>query len=1321
MAGIRLELLGGLEIRAASGAPLPVAARKVRALLVYLALAPARAHSRGKLAALLWGDSGEEQARTSLRQALATLRKAVSPQSLVVADADTVMLAADGWSCDALAFAQLAAQASAAALGQAADLYRGDLLEGFYARAPAFDEWLTVERERLRVLAQQVLLRLLDHHAERGAHDQARGIAARLLALDPLREEVHRTLMRLYLKQGRQAAALKQYRLCRAALQRELGVSPEAETERLHREILQLRRPAADAPGESGEDSPIMPEPTRSPAVPTPAPRADAAPVGMPRPAEAPESSGSPGSAPELRESVVLVADLDGFAAWAETADPEQVHAILSCYRERINGCVAQHGGVLVSHVGARAMAVFGTPRAHGNEAERAVRAALAVRDALASLATAAAGSPAVRVALASGQILTTRDELGLAVSGEPVGMAARIVESAAPGEVWLSHRVRQSLAERLDAEAVAPSAPVGERPMSVWRAQRWLGQAGAQASVPLVGRAPELRQLGGLLESCLGGGPGQVIVLRGDAGIGKSRLAEELVRLARGREFDSHRALVFDFGGGADPISALFASLLGCAAGDDAGERSGALDAAVADGRLEPTLRAFACDLLDLPQSSESGANFEAMDDAARKRGRRAALAQLARHAAGERPLLMTVEDVHWAEPATVDDLAALAAALRDRAAILLMTTRSEGDPLDGAWRAATGGCRLATIDLGPLGTAEGLALANHYGLADEAFVRACVTRAEGNPLFLDQLLRAAGCSPGFVPGSLQGLVLARLDRLEPADRRTLQAAAVLGQRFSLAAVHHLAGTPAGCARLIEQGLVRGEGDDFLFVHALIHEAVYASLLKSRRQAWHRQAAAWFAARDPELAARHLDAADDPGAAAAYLHAAQTDAARHRHDSALRCAERGLDLAAEPDLQYELVALRADLLRELGDAAASVDAFDQAVTLAQTDPQRCRAWLGVAAGLRILDRYGEALAALDHAEAAAQGPACTEALAQIHGMRGNIHFPLGNVDACLAAHEQARQWAARCGAPVHEAQAVGGLGDAWYQRGHMRTARALFERCVALAREHGLRRLEVAMLPMLSITSLYCLELPAALAHARGAIDAASAIGDLRSLMLAHVVAASVEPTCGDRGGEREHAERALQLARRLGARRFEAEALATCAWARLGAGQREEARALLASAQALSRTVGDSYFGPIIRGWAALAADDAGGRRAALAGGEALLAQGCVSHCHLHFYQTAMDASLGIGDWDAAERYAAALAAYTAAEPLPWADFLIRRARALALAGRTGGAAPARRALHALRAEAAAVGMLGALPALDAALDGTPPQRVRAAQAGK
>jgi DNA-binding SARP family transcriptional activator len=262
---LRVTLLGGFEARLRSGAVVRLPNRKAQALLAYLGIRPGQGHARDKLAALLWGEKSDDQARGDLRHALVALRRAlagVDPQPLHV-QGQTLALYADAVDVDAAIFERLVGEGTMPALEQAAELYRGDLLLGFSLSEPLFEEWLVAERERLREVAVEALTRLLAEQAKTAPTERAIQTAVRLLALDPLQETVHRALMRLYSRQGRRGAALKQYQMCVAALRRELGTEPEKETRALYQELVRgaAAEPRASRSGRiAGPATPDFPE-----------------------------------------------------------------------------------------------------------------------------------------------------------------------------------------------------------------------------------------------------------------------------------------------------------------------------------------------------------------------------------------------------------------------------------------------------------------------------------------------------------------------------------------------------------------------------------------------------------------------------------------------------------------------------------------------------------------------------------------------------------------------------------------------------------------------------------------------------------------------------------------------------------------------------------------------------------------------------------------------------------------------------------------------------------------------------------------------------
>ena len=601
-------------------------------------------------------------------------------------------------------------------------------------------------------------------------------------------------------------------------------------------------------------------------------------------------------------------------------------------------------------------------------------------------------------------------------------------------------------------------------------------------------------------------------------------------------------------------------------------------------------------------------------------------------------------------------------------------MTSRLERDPLHEAWGPTIAGQPIVTIDLGPLQPSEANGLAEAYFDALGELAQRCVERADGNPLFLEQLLRhAEESAEGSVPGSIRSLVQARLDRLALPDKRALQAASVLGQRFTAEALAALLDQPGwNCADLVRHLLVRPQGDHFLFAHALIQEGVYDTLLRSRRRELHRRAADWFRSRDLTLCAQHLDRGDDDGAPRAYLEAARAQAAEYRTERALRLVERGIALARKRADVSALSLLRGEILHDLGSISESIAAFEQALAVADVDIERCRAWLGLAAGLRVTDRFDEAFAMLDKAATAAATDDLAAERARIHHLRGNLCFPLGRLVECLQEHERALDCARRARSPEMEARALGGLGDAEYARGRMASAYRHFSRCAELSRASGAGRIEVANLSMVAHTQVYLNDFSDALATTQTAVELAARVGHHRAEIIAHNAACNVFRTTGEFGRMKMHAERALILARQLGAKRFEAVSLNDLAMVARAEASTAEAMDLLHRALAISRETGLSFVGPWILGHLAVTTEDPTERRAALTEGEEILRKGAVSHNHLWFFRYAIDASLDSEDWDGAERYSAALEDFTRPEPLPWANFFVRYGRAVGAHGR-------------------------------------------------
>jgi TolB-like protein/DNA-binding SARP family transcriptional activator len=270
MAWVDLRLLGRFEARLKSGAAVDLKTRKGDLLLTFLALSPGKTFPRDKLAALLWSDRSDEQARHSLRQTLTVVRNELGggePPAFIT-EGDRIGLNAEAVDADVSAFERLVTSGDADELARGCALYRGDLLEDVSVRDEGYEEWLLVERQRLHGVALRALARLLSHQEQSRDSDGTESTAQRLLQLEPANEQAHRALMRLYAEQGQRDVALRQYQECRAALKRELNAEPGAETEELHRALLEGPVVSPTQVGSATVGSRVQPvSPTQMPSV----------------------------------------------------------------------------------------------------------------------------------------------------------------------------------------------------------------------------------------------------------------------------------------------------------------------------------------------------------------------------------------------------------------------------------------------------------------------------------------------------------------------------------------------------------------------------------------------------------------------------------------------------------------------------------------------------------------------------------------------------------------------------------------------------------------------------------------------------------------------------------------------------------------------------------------------------------------------------------------------------------------------------------------------------------------------------------------------
>ena len=1014
------------------------------------------------------------------------------------------------------------------------------------------------------------------------------------------------------------------------------------------------------------------------------------------------QTSPRPAAEAELRPVTVLFADVCGYTRMSQSMLAEDVHALLQAFFDAADEAIERCGGRVDKHIGDAVMGVFGAPFARGDEPARAVRAAHAMIDAVRARTAARGRALELHIGIAAGEVVASGigsgENSAYTVIGPSVNLAARLTDIAAPGEVVVDDAVHAEVSALADCQPLQDVAIKGlERPVTAWRIVSFEEPRGArERERTFVGRRHELAQLQSALRASAAAEAGSVVYVRGDPGIGKSRLVSETIRVAREEGYLCHRALVLDSGMARerDAMREIVTGLVDADAAMTQDALATALGNAAARAGLTDTDAALLARVLDVPTSESSRALHEAMDPAARDHATAQAVMHLLVAASRAAPRLIVVEDLHWADEATLRGIAHLANAAATIPVLVVLTSRRDEDPLATPWRGSLRGS-VTTIDLGPLSDADAAHLAGGLLTLSERRVRQCVERAAGNPLYLEQLLRATGEQDDRLPASLHSLVLARVDRLPERERAALRVAAVAGQRFPLALVRELTGiADFTCSVLLDHALVQRDGADFLFGHALIRDGVYASITHARRKVLHTQAAEWYRERDIALCAEHLARAESPLAAAAYHGAALAEQAALRPERALSLADRGVALATSAEDLFALHLLRVDLLKEIGDGRRLTDAGFAALAAASSPRERCRALLGVAAGHRITAEVDRALDALAQVEALAQSADLAPERMEMHYLRGNVEFARSRFDAVREEHARAHEQARALGDAEHEARALGGLGDADYAQGRIRSAFARFDACLAVCDVHALVRVAIPNRVMRGHCHSYLGRFDDAMRDMQAAAEVATRVGNRHAQMFALQSMGVLYTSWGRCLEALPSQAQAVALARELGARRYLAIILAHQAESMVARGDATDARAQLDEALAIARETAPGFAAPMVLGMLLRLERDASRRAAMETEAEAVLLQGGVFHSHVSYRRYGIEDALERGEHDDALRHAAALEAYTRDEPLPYTDLLVRRARALVTLARAPGNASARAAVSAVQQEAEALG---------------------------
>ena len=691
---------------------------------------------------------------------------------------------------------------------------------------------------------------------------------------------------------------------------------------------------------------------------------------------------GAPLEAPALpienrRIVTIVFSDLKGSTALGEQLDPEAVREVLARYFAAMQAELVRHGGTIEKFIGDAVMAVFGLDVVHEDDALRAVRAAAGMGAALEALNDELEERYGVRLAnrtgVNTGEVVAGDPTAGQRlVTGDTVNTTARLEQAAPENRVLLGPVTYALVRDAVEAEPVPPLILKGKaEPVPAWRLVRVRTAAdgrGRREDTPLVGRETELAALRGALDDAVATRATRLVTLTGDAGVGKSRLVRELVAglessalALRGRCLSYGEGITFW------PIGEIVRSAAGIGE-DDAPAAARAKLLAIAPDR---EVAARVASIVGL--SSATAPLPEVFW------GVRRLLEELARH----RPLVVVIDDVHWAEPALLDLLDHLLGVAEDAPILVVATARPEFVDEHPAWPAARPPVRIALEPLGEEAAAAVVAnLAGAPVVPDVA--RRVVAAAEGNPLFVEQLVetlietgalrlddgrwvRADEAADLGLPPSIQALVAARLDRITRGERGVMEPASVIGLRFAEPAVADLVDPglrpdlASTLGQLVRRRLVRPEpaisrpGDeaDYRFGHQVIRDVAYQGILKRTRATLHERFVAWAdrvnADRDrgrefEEILGYHLEQAHRYRAELGPLDetgvAIGRDGARRLAAAGSRAFERG-DMHAAANLLHRASALladndpaRLDLAPDLAEALMELGELEQAETI---------------------------------------------------------------------------------------------------------------------------------------------------------------------------------------------------------------------------------------------------------------------------------------------------------------------------------------------------------------------------------------------------
>jgi len=851
----------------------------------------------------------------------------------------------------------------------------------------------------------------------------------------------------------------------------------------------------------------------------------------------------------ERRHLTVMICDLVGSTALSARLDPEDMRAVIDAYHAACARITRTYDGFLAEFRGDGILAYFGYPIAHEDDAERTVRAGLDIIAAVARLETRAAEPLAVRIGIATGVVVVGEGELREhAVVGDTPNLAARLQALAEPGTIVVAASTRRLLGDLFRLRDLGRHEVKGiAEPVAAWAvegvsdSESRFEAVRAAGLTDLIDREDELDFL--LERQRLAWkGEGQIVLISGEPGIGKSRLAAALAERIASEPHTRlrYQCSPYHTNSALRPFIAQLERAAGFKADDSSEQRLDKLEAplAMSASRIEGVAPLFAA-LLSIP----FGERYPplALSPTQQRRRTLAALLDQFEGLARQQPILLSFEDAHWADATSLELLDLTVERVRQLPVLALFTFRPEFEP---PW---VGLPNVGSLTLGRLSSndVENMVARVTAGrVLPVEVMEQIVSKTDGNPLFVEELTKTVletrilvedaevyrlegPLPPLAIPETLQDSLMARLDRLAPV-REIAQLGAAIGREFSYSLVRALVGRDEsalkhGLAQLEQAGLVfrRGQPPDavYSFKHVLVRDAAYESLLRSRRQQLHGQIAraleerfAAIVASQPEIVAHHFTEAGlvDP-AIEYWLKAGVKAYSLYANEDAVRFFERALTLLKKLPETRDNLERAVDICFQLRNALLPLGKTDRI--------------------LRSLDELDPILARLGDKQRSAQYAA----------FRCNHHFLIGQQRRAIEFGETGVRLARECGDRVVLGQSLFRLAQSYHALGEYRRAISLLEQGLEFnANELRHDRHNLNIIPSvlnrtwLAIALVECGDFSAGMRHARRALEIAEGAEHQLSKLLGWLSIGYVLSHKGEIAGAVGALERGLDLSDR-------------------------------------------------------------------------------------------------------------------------------------------------------------------------------------------